>query len=316
MTPFSKFASTLCKRRTVLIPATPQGPEEFSSALKGDVRKLDGLNFFREVVRAGKEYALIFYFDVDHSIIESVTDSHVDGTLKIVPRGFYQFLTFHCIISGVMIPVVFALMTSKSRALYDAVMLYMKTSFPSFRPQKCVIDFESVLYSTIQFAFESEMQGCLLHYRKALRKRWVRLGLKDPYIKSEFDWLKLLMALPMLPRSEIDNGFAKLAPHENFDKPRSKNIEFYNYIQSFWIDKIPRQFLSVFGCTRRTNSEVESYHWCLLRRITQRHPNFWVFLAKIKVIAKSYALEINQLQLGQSTRRNLSKMSIGIDRAI
>jgi len=91
-------------------------------------------------------------------------------------------------------------MTSKSRLLYDALILSIINFFPSFKPTKCVVDFETALYSSINFNFESQMQGGLFRYRQALWRKWSRLGIgKDEKL---FEWLKKLMALPLLHEVE------------------------------------------------------------------------------------------------------------------
>ena len=94
------------------------------------------------------------------------------------------------------------------------------------------------------------------------------------------------MALRLLPENKIELCFHALAPTVDI-KAKSKGDEvvwFYNYIENYWIQKKPLGFLSVYGCARRTNSEVECFHWGLLRKFNGRHPNFWVFLKCMKLI--------------------------------
>ena len=61
--------------------------------------------------------------------------------------------------------------------------------------------------------------------------------------------------------------------------------------------------LSVYGRTRRTNSEVEGFHSNFGKRMAQKRSNFWYFLNKLKSVAKAYHLEIIQLGEGILTRR-------------
>ena len=131
----------------------------------------------------------------------------------------------------VLIPVFYAVMTSKPRLLYDALFLSIRNFFPSFKPTKCVVHFETALYSSINFDFESQLQGCLFHYRQALWRKWSRLGIgKDEELLK---WLKKLMALPLLLENKIELCFHALAPTVDI-KAKSKVDEvvwFYNYIQ-------------------------------------------------------------------------------------
>ena len=128
-------------------------------------------------------------------------------------------------------------MTSKSRLLYDALFLSIRNFFPSFKPTICVVDFETALSSSINFDFESQMQGCLFHYRQVLWRKWSRLGIgKDEELLK---WLKKLIALPLLPENKIELCFHALAPTVDI-KAKSKGDEvvwFYNYIRSYsWGD--------------------------------------------------------------------------------
>ena len=93
-------------------------------------------------------------------------------------------------------------------------------------------------------------------------------------------------------------------------------VWFYNYIENSWIQTIPLGFLSVYGCARRTNSEVECFHWGPLRKFNARHPNFWVFINNLHEIINSYCVELKQIENGQETRRRKAKFSKAVDSAI
>ena len=74
--------------------------------------------------------------------------------------------------------------------------------------------------------------------------------------------------------------------------------------------------LSVYGRTRRANSEVEGFHSNFGKRLAQNRSNFWYFLNKLKSVAKAYHLEIIQLGEGILTRRYKRQSSKRKDRYI
>ena len=312
--PFVKLKWAMGKRRKLNLPATPTTAETFKSALKERAGTI--APYFREMSKVADEFFLLFFGDVTSEQMKTVSVIHADATFKVVPKKFYQLLIIHCVFSDILIPVFYALMTSKSRVLYDALFLCIRNFFPSFKPAKCVVDFETALYSSIQFNFESQMQGCLFHYRQALWRKWSRLGIdKDGEL---IKWLKKLMALPLLPEEKIEQCFYTLAPTEDI-KSKSEGDEvvwFYHYIENYWIKRIPLGLLSVYGCARRTNSEVECFHWGLLRKFNIRHPNFWVFVDKLHEIINSYCVEIQQIENGLGTRKRKAKFSKAVDSAI
>ena len=112
--------------------------------------------------------------------------------------------------------------------------------------------------------------------------------------------------------------FHALAPTVDI-KTKSKGddvVRFYNYIEKHWIQKTPLGLFSVYGCARRTNSEVDCFHWELLRKFNARHPNFWAFIIKMHGIINSYLVELKQIENGQGTRRRKAKFSKAVDNAI
>ena len=189
--PFVKLQWAMGKRRKNNLPPTPNSAEGFKNSLK---ERAGGTNApcFREMAKVADDFFL-FFRDLTCQQMENVSIIHADGTFKIVPKKFYQLLIIHCVFSDILIPVLYAVMTSKSRLLYDALFLSIRNFLPSFKPTKCVVDFESALYSSINFNFESQMQGCLFHYRQVLWRKWSRLGI-DKY-EELLKWLKKLMAL-------------------------------------------------------------------------------------------------------------------------
>ena len=92
--------------------------------------------------------------------------------------------------------------------------------------------------------------------------------------------------------------------------------DFYQYIERQWIHGIASTMLSVYGRTRRTNSEVEGFHRNFGKRMAQKRPNFWYFLKKLKSVAKAYHLEVIQLGKGILSRRYKRQSSKRIDRYI
>ena len=182
---------------------------------------------FREMAKVADDFFLLFFGDLTCQRMENVSINHADGTFKIVPKKFYQLLIMHCVFSGVLIPLFYAVMTSKSRLLYDALFLSIRNFFPSFKPTKCVVDFETALYSSINFNFESQMQGCLFHYRQALWRKWSRLGIgKDEELLK---WLKNLMALPLVHENKIELCFHALAPMVDIEAKSKGDDVFWFY---------------------------------------------------------------------------------------
>ncbi|XP_047142669.1 uncharacterized protein LOC124816957 [Hydra vulgaris] len=75
------------------------------------------------------------------------------------------------------------------------------------------------------------------------------------------------------------------------------------YMETFWIGRIGSKKISVFGCPRRTNSDQESFHASLLKRIKIAHPNIWLFITELRKFAEVQQLDKVRLECGLQIRR-------------
>ena len=206
---FAKISSTMTKRRATVFPAVPKYFQHFDSLLENsDLGRIEDNVFYRTY----DKFALIFLPDLDINVLDCVESIHVDAKFKTVPSCFYQLLIIHCIILDTIVPVLYVLMTSKSRLLYDSVSLQIRCLAPGFRPQHAVSDYEHALFSSIKLAFDSETQGCYFHFRQNLWRKWQQLGLSTIKVKEVNTWLNMVMSLHLLPSTAIRQAFFELSP--------------------------------------------------------------------------------------------------------
>ena len=175
-------------------------------------------------------------------------------------------------------------MTSKSRLFYDALFLSLRIFFLSFKPTKSVVVFDTALYSSINFKFGSQMQGCLFHYHEALWRKWSRHGIgKDEELLK---WLKKT------------DGVAS-------SSTKQKGAVFSRIGTDGWHQRIPLRLLSAYSCAIPNNFDAECFHWGLLRNFNARHPTFWVFFNKLLGIINSYCFDLKQMEIGQQTESEI-----------
>ena len=156
---------------------------------------------------------------------------------KTVPVDFYQLLIIHCLALGTIIPVFYVLMSGKTRLLYDAVFLKIRSLAPHLNPETSVSDFEIALYSSIKFVFGSNLQGCLFRYRQSLYRKWQQLGLSCAKVREVVSWVKQLMALPLLPTNLIHSVFYELSLSVLEINVLDAMATFYSYVEKQWIQK-------------------------------------------------------------------------------
>ena len=247
---------------------------EFDQILREneDLGHLEGKIFYRTFASALGEYAPLFSTDILDDLIGKIKDVHCDATFKTVPSCFYQLLIMHGSFWK-LVPLFYILMTGKSRSLCDAILLQLRCIVPSFQPKLSVTDFEHAFFNSIKFSFQCEIQGCYFHFRQSLWRKWQQLGLSTIKERKINVWLRL-MAMPLLPFHKISPAFYELAPSTQ-DFHVSDNMKaFYQLIERQWIHGIASTMLSVYGRTRRTNSEVEGFHSNFGKRMAQNRPNF------------------------------------------
>ena len=89
----------------------------------------------------------------------------VDGTFKTSPKLFKQVLNFMAEYKGKVVPVFHCTLTSKSRALYIAVLEHLVQKFPQFKPQTIMSDFEASLTLALREIFPRvRIAGCRFHF--------------------------------------------------------------------------------------------------------------------------------------------------------
>ena len=101
--------------------------------------------------------------------MKSATEVYFDATFKVVPGLYYQLLTVFAPCGDAAFPVMYALMTRKTRALYRAVFATMHNLVPEFVPENVMADCEEASVAAFQEVFGSvTVSGCWFHYCQAV----------------------------------------------------------------------------------------------------------------------------------------------------
>ena len=94
---------------------------------------------------------------------------HMDGTFATKPRLFYQIVTLHAFVLGVMLPLVFGLLPNKDGNTYMRFLSLVKEKYESIGftigPQRIIQDFEKGLVNACLHVFPGVIvKGCYFHY--------------------------------------------------------------------------------------------------------------------------------------------------------
>ncbi|GLV44634.1 hypothetical protein CBL_20546 [Carabus blaptoides fortunei] len=231
--------------------------------------------------------------------------AHMDGTFKVVPRTthIYQLFTIHALYMDMTFPIVYALMTRKTRRLYECILTYLKnTLLPTVHIQSVMADYETALrVAVVGILPGTRLRGCWFHYTKALYKKSVPLHLHNNDRTKKI--VKMAMALPLLPEDQFANGMETL---QGLATGNQHLMQFLNYIRRQWI---PLN-ISVHGQRHRTNNLVESFHRDLYRLVSRPHPNIWVLVERLQQMEHGKSVDIGRLAEGHllPRRRRLRQL--------
>ena len=199
---FRQMESSMCKRRRKLLPPLPLNPEDFCQLI------VDSLfvHLCKRSVNSGGEYAVIFASDFMLMKLKVANQIQFDATFYTVPSIFYQFFTIFISFHGHCIPAIHVLMQNKTEDLYAIVLMKICEIIPEFSPKIAVCDFERAPRNVFsQYFPEINIIGCWFHFTQAIWKKTQLLGLASKYKTDQVfaNWLRKLMALPLLPEREI-----------------------------------------------------------------------------------------------------------------
>jgi len=86
---------------------------------------------------------------------------YFDATFKVVPTVFYQLFTLFAAFTDAAFPVLYALMSRKTQALYTGVFEKVKELVPDFSPTSAMADFQEASTAALQSVFgDVSISGC------------------------------------------------------------------------------------------------------------------------------------------------------------
>lgn len=241
-----------------------------------------------------------------------------DGTFKVSPTFFLQLYTIHAILGrDNVMPCIYALLTGKTRCLYDKMWEVITNKIPGLNPTSCTTDFEIAAHQSMRHFFPGiQIWGCFFHLGQAIWRRVNDLGLRMAYIEDENLRLftKMLAALAFLPSGHVKRAFEKL------DEDRDRNgleilAPVYSSFEDTYIGRPTRggrgrrrptfdpEMWNVRDRTTegmpRTNNKLEGWHKGIQVMFQGPHPNIWKF---VRCLGREQILqhgELIQIQAGE-----------------
>ena len=249
-----------------------------------------------------------------------------DGTFAVTPRIFYQLFTIHGYVgyetNGTCVPLVYALLSGKSEAVYHQLfkdlMTIIQEQNVEIMAQWIISDFELAPAKAIKCFLDVEIAGCWFHFKQAVMRN-MPTPLKNEYDKNLLFNVKIkqLCALAYLDPKIIQDEFIKLKPDLDGFKLDGMD-KFLTYFQHTWVgikgDKIIKQIQikplfsptmwSVYERTLlgipRTTNHVESWHQKFNVLVGRKHISLREIIEQFKMEETMISGKINILEAGRS----------------
>ena len=162
------------RARLIGYPPPPKDCDDANASFMSDKYSgKDFSRFYRGLVCGTKEgeRALIFASDTNLAKLGEHTKTIMaDGTFhtapKIVKGKLYQILIVYAEYKNHVFPIMKAIMTNKTRSLYDSVFSKLKTMLPEeVKPTVVITDYEPALQGGLAAIFpDAKICGCWFHY--------------------------------------------------------------------------------------------------------------------------------------------------------
>lgn len=132
-------------------------------------------------------------------------------------------------------------MTNKSTDAYTDVFNYIEENVFNLRPASFMTDFESGMRAAINKCYPNAvLHGCWYHFKAAVRRRCLKEGLymmiaENPSARKIY---RMLLNLPLLPPSSIEEGFTIIVNIARSERLFKYFNKVFGYFKSYWLQQV------------------------------------------------------------------------------
>ena len=221
----------------------------------------------------------------------------MDGTFSVAPLLFTQLYVIQGQVSGVFLPLVYALLQRKTQTTYETLMRVLVDA--GCDPSVIIIDFERSVELAINSVFGEHVniKFCFYHLTQSIWRKIQSLGLSNHYERdNDFRlYCGQIDALAFLPLDEVQQGMVYLKETvleeaepllEYFDstyvtgqlRPRRNNdglVLNFRRIPPIFAPHKWNVHISTVTNEPRTNNAAEGWNNKFHSLISQDHPTIW-----------------------------------------
>lgn len=291
-------------------PIIPHSFEELNETMEANLelrQTLDGEELlYRGAAGVQPHRSLIFMSD--RVVLGIGALSHVFGDATFYSRpnspASAQLFTLVTMRDNHVIPLMHALMESRTEQAYRDLFNLFRQLAPNVDPEFIVTDFERALQVSLQAAFpRARLTGCLWHYSRAVCRNVRTLGLhalvRD--VDNARRIVRMAMGIPLAPGDRLQEALNCVIVESRRLNLVDQFLEFFQYIRETWVLGVGNT-LSVFGVRHRTNNVAECHHRNLNSRLVRR-PNIWRFLELLTETEDTAWRDLGRIEVGLAPSR-------------
>ena len=252
----------------------------------------------------------------------------LDATFRCVPKPFYQCLILmaFCEATEVYVPIYYVLMTSKKymsywRAFNQIIIdLDMKLN-----PFSVTFDFEAALMKAVQEQFcvgtqKAILNGCLFHWKQALRRKMMSLFICREQIKKAMQ-TGVMDLLTTIRKEELESKgifYVRSLIEDGLSKKDIKKWDsFWAYFNRYWMSpnlvdiwNLTGKEHDVYDLQNRTNNGLERYNRRLNEKFPTPHPSVLVFIATVLRESVWYVEKLENIRMGREKPPTYQKLTL------
>ncbi|KAL7078821.1 hypothetical protein ACQ4LE_002683, partial [Meloidogyne hapla] len=213
------------RKRARPLPPVPNSaeeleiPREFQVYIRGEGCEFEQFlladsGMFKLENDQTKEHRILIFSKASNATwANSMYEIFADGSFAVIPPPFVQVFALLTRRGKWIFPIVYCLLTGKSRGIYEKMFQMIRNAWPDFNPTLMSLDFDQPIIDAVKIIFPNiRLNGCLFHLFRNIRKRLAEEDLIQKYRSDPIfaECVRMFTGLAFVPVPHLTNAIQHL----------------------------------------------------------------------------------------------------------